>query len=152
MAGRRYTNLPFYGSIDLEEYLDWQEQMEIELEVQDFSEAKKISRAVLEFEDYAHDWWKQYPHKRFIKNWKDLKKAIRKEFVPREYGLILIRRLQRVKQCSKSVQAYYDELYSFLHRANVVDDMNAMTYFKRGLNPNIAIAIEKNILEVCEAF
>jgi hypothetical protein len=47
-----------------------------------------------------------------------------------------------VKQGSKSIQAYFDELYSSLHRANVVDDMNAMTYFKRGLNPNIAAAIE----------
>jgi hypothetical protein len=47
-----------------------------------------------------------------------------------------------VKQGSKSVQAYFDELYSSLHRANVGDDMNAMTYFKRGLNPNIAAAIE----------
>jgi hypothetical protein len=47
-----------------------------------------------------------------------------------------------VKQGSKSVQAYYDELYSSFHRANVVDDMNAMTYFKRGLNPNIVAAIE----------
>ena len=42
----------------------------------------------------------------------------------------------------KSVQAYYDKLYSSLHRANVVDDMNAMKYFKRGLNPNIIAAIE----------
>ena len=65
-----------------------------------------------------------------------------KRIFPREYGLILLRRLQRVKQGSKSVQAYYEELYSSLHRANVVDDINAMTYFKRGLNPNIAAAIE----------
>ena len=89
--------------------------MEIELEVQDFPEAKKISRAVLEFEDYALDWWKQYPHKRSIEYWEDLKKAMRKEFVPREYGQILLRHLQRVKQGSKYVQAYYDELYSSLH-------------------------------------
>jgi hypothetical protein len=54
----------------------------------------------------------------------------------------LLRRLQHVKQDSKSIQAYFDELYSFLHRANVGDDMNAMTYFKRGLNPNIVAAIE----------
>ena len=32
MAGRRYTNLPFYRSTDPEEFLEWQEQMEIELE------------------------------------------------------------------------------------------------------------------------
>jgi len=57
--------------------------------------------------------------------------------------MILLRRLEHVKQGSKSVQAYYDKLNSSLHRANVIDDMNAMTYFKRGLNPNIVAAIER---------
>ena len=98
MADRRYTNLPFYGSTDPEEFLDWQEKMKIELEVQGFPESKKITRAILEFEDYALDWWKQYPQKCLVKNWKDLKKAMRKEFVSRKYGLILLRRLENVKQ------------------------------------------------------
>lgn len=53
-----------------------------------------------------------------------------------------------MKQGSKYVQAYYDELYPLLHRANVFDDMNTMTYFKKGLNPNIVAAIKGNILEV----
>ena len=108
MADRRYTNLPFYGSTDPEEFLEWQEKMEIELEVQGFSESKKITRAVLEFEDYVLDWWKQYPRKRLVKNWKDLKKAMRKEFFSRKYGLIFLRGLENVKQGSKSVQAYYE--------------------------------------------
>ena len=142
MTGRRYTKLPFNGSTDPEEFLDWQEKMEIELEVQEFSETKKISRAILEFEDYALDWWKQYPHKRLIKNWEDLKKAMRKEFVSRKYGLILLRRLENVKQGTKSVQVYYDKLYSSMHRANIVDGIDTMSYFKRGLNPNIAAAVE----------
>ncbi len=43
MTGRRYTNLPFYGSTDPEEFLDWEEQMEYELEAQDFLDAKKVS-------------------------------------------------------------------------------------------------------------
>jgi hypothetical protein len=81
MTGRRYTNLLFYGSTDPEEF-------------QDFSKTKKTSRVVLEFEDYALDWWKQY----YIKNWEDLKKAMRKEFISRKYGLILLRRSENVKQ------------------------------------------------------
>jgi len=68
---------------------------------------------------------------------------MRKEFISRKYGMILLRRLEHVKQGSKSLQAYYDKLNSSLHRANVIDDMNAMTYFKRGLNPNIVAAIER---------
>jgi hypothetical protein len=125
MVGRVYTRLPFYGSVDPEEFLDWKEQMEYELELQDFLEAKKVSRAALEFEDYAHERWKKYLHKHFVKCWEDLKKAMRKEFVPREYELILLRRLKHIKQGSKSVQSYHDELSLALLQANIVDDMVA---------------------------
>ena len=55
MAGWKYIKLPFYGSTNPEEFLDWKDQMEYELEMQDFLKAKKVSRAVLEFEDYAWD-------------------------------------------------------------------------------------------------
>uniref|UniRef100_A0A0E0FCY4 Acyl-CoA-binding domain-containing protein n=1 Tax=Oryza meridionalis TaxID=40149 RepID=A0A0E0FCY4_9ORYZ len=47
-----------------------------------------------------------------------------------------------LKQGTKSVQAYYDELSSCLCRANAIDDLDAIEYFKRGLSPKIATAIE----------
>jgi hypothetical protein len=137
-----YTRLPFYGSTNPVEFLDWKEQMEYELELQDFPEAKKVSQAALEFEDYAHEWWKKYPHKCFVNCWEDLKKTMREEFVPREYELILLRRLKRIKQGSKSVQSYHDELSCAMRRANIVEDMDAKEYFMRGLNANIIAAIK----------
>jgi hypothetical protein len=137
-----YTRLPFYGSTNPEEFLDWKEQMVYELELQDFPKVKKVSQVVLEFEDYAHEWWKKYLHKRFIKCWKYLKKAMRKEFVPHEYEMILLRHLKCIKQGSKSVQSYHDKLSSAMHQANIVDDMVTKEYFMRGLNANIVAAIK----------
>jgi hypothetical protein len=137
-----YTRLPFYGSTNPEEFLDWKELMEYELELQEIPEAKKVSRAALEFEDYSHEWWKKYPHNCFVKCWEDLKKAMRKEFVPREYELILLRRLKHIKQESKCVQSYHDELSLAMRRANIVDDIVAKEYFMRGLNNNIVSAIK----------
>uniref|UniRef100_A0A0A9C7E6 Retrotransposon gag domain-containing protein n=1 Tax=Arundo donax TaxID=35708 RepID=A0A0A9C7E6_ARUDO len=68
-------------------------------------------RAAIELlEDSAYDWWKRYPHEHFIKTWENLKKAMRNEFVPKEYELILLHRLKNIKQGSKSVLAFYDEL------------------------------------------
>jgi hypothetical protein len=142
MKGQMYTRLPFYGSTNPKEFLDWKEQMEYELELQDFPEAKKVSRTALEFEDYAHEWWKKYPHKRFVKCWEDRKKTMRKEFVPHEYELILLRRLKCIKQGSKSVRSYHDELFFAMRRANIVYDMDAKEYFMRGLNANIVAAIK----------
>jgi hypothetical protein len=116
--------------------------MEYELELQDFPKANKVSRVVLEFEDYAHEWWKKYPHKNFVKCWEDMKKATTKEFFPREYELILLRRFKCFKQGSKCVQSYHDELSLAMRRANIVDDMVAKDYFMRGLNTNIVAAIK----------
>jgi hypothetical protein len=67
---------------------------------------------------------------------------MREEFVPHEYELILLHRLKRIKQGSKSVQSYHDELSFTMCRANVVDDMDAKEYFMRGLNANIVAAIK----------
>jgi hypothetical protein len=69
---------------------------------------------------------------------------MRKEFVPREYELILLRRLKHIKQGSKSAQSYHDELSFAMHQANIVDDMDAKEYFMRGLNANIVAAIKGN--------
>lgn len=77
-----------------------------------------------------------------MKCWENLKKVMRKEFIPKEYELFLLCCLKHVKQGTKSVQAYYDELSSCLCRANAIDDLDAIEYFKRGLSPKIATAIE----------
>jgi hypothetical protein len=74
--------------------------------------------------------------------WEDLKKTMREEFVPRESELILLRLLKHIKQGSKSVQSYHDELSFAMRRANIVDDRDAKEYFMRGLNANIVVAIK----------
>ena len=70
MAGRKQKRIPFYGSSDPKEFLEWLEDMEYE------------------FKDYAHDWWRCYTRNNLVRTWEDLKKAMRKEFVPREYEQI----------------------------------------------------------------
>jgi hypothetical protein len=50
--------------------------------------------------------------------------------------------LKHIKQGSKSVQSYHDELSLAMRRANIVDDMVAKEYFMRGLNTNIVAAIK----------
>jgi hypothetical protein len=56
--------------------------------------------------------------------------------------LILLRRLKRIKQGSKYVQSYHDELSFTMRRANIVDHMDAKEYFMRCLNANIVAAIK----------
>jgi hypothetical protein len=67
---------------------------------------------------------------------------MREEFVPHEYELILLRHSKRIKQGSKSVQSYHDELSFTMRWENIVDDMDAKVYFMRGLDANIVAAIK----------
>jgi hypothetical protein len=67
---------------------------------------------------------------------------MRKEFVPLEYELILLRHLKCIKQGSKSVRSYHDELSFSMRHANIVDCIDAKEYFMRGLNANIVAAIK----------
>ena len=83
MAGHEYVELPFYGSDDPEEYLEWVQNMELELKK--FSETKQVLRATLEFDEYASKWWKCHHKRRVVKTWNDLKVIMRKEFVPGSY-------------------------------------------------------------------
>lgn len=48
-----------------------------------------------------------------------------------------------VKQGSKSTQAYYGKLCSSMCRANIIDEKNAIEYFKTYINPRIVAAIDE---------
>lgn len=108
--------------------------MEYEIELSKFSGRKEIHQATCEFKDYARDWWRGYTPKNFVRTWQDLKKMMRKEFVPKEYQQILVHRVKNMKQGSSSVQAFYDKLFSSMYRANITNDIEVMSYFERGLN------------------
>uniref|UniRef100_A0A0E0BR70 Retrotransposon gag domain-containing protein n=1 Tax=Oryza glumipatula TaxID=40148 RepID=A0A0E0BR70_9ORYZ len=80
---------------------------------------------------------------KLLLNFKNMNKVMRKEFIPRDYELILLHHLKHVKQGSKSTQAYHGELCSFMCRANIIDEINAIEYLKTYLNPRIVAAIDE---------
>lgn len=143
MADREYTYLPFYGSNDPEEYLEWVQDMELELEPQKFeSEAKEVRVATMFFKDYASSWWQQLSGKRFITSWVYLKRAMRREFVPSYYERELLHHVESITQGCKVVQDYYIELNHAMRRANITSAYQEKTYFKAGLNFQIVVALQ----------
>ena len=62
-----------------------------------------------------------------------MKDVMRSRFVPTHYSRDLFKKLQPLKQGTKSVEAYYQEMEIAMIRANVKED-DEMARFLNGLN------------------
>ncbi|KAK1679356.1 hypothetical protein QYE76_040204 [Lolium multiflorum] len=60
MYGKLKFNMPkFKGEDDAEAYLSWALKVDKIFRIHNYSGAKKVAMASLEFEDYANTWWEQ---------------------------------------------------------------------------------------------
>ena len=70
--------------------------------------------------------------------WDALKRVMRARFVPSYYACDLLHKLQQLRQGTKSVEEYYQELQMGMLRCNLVEDEEpAMARFLGGLNREI---------------
>ncbi|XP_057485167.1 uncharacterized protein LOC130771560, partial [Actinidia eriantha] len=112
-------------------------------------ELKKVKLATIEFTDYAIVWWDQFcinrrrNGERPIETWDEMKRVMRRRFVPSHYYRDLYLKLQGLYQGNRSVDEYYKEMEMAMIRANVEEDREAtMARFLNGLNREIANTIE----------
>ena len=131
----------FNGSNDLEEYLSWALKVDKIFHLHNYEEEKKIAMASLEFQDYVLIWWEQVLERREARGeppiitWAQMKDVMRARFVPTYYNRDLFKKLQLLKQGTKSVEEYYKEMEIAMIRANVTeDDEQTMARFLNGLN------------------
>ena len=75
---------PFMGKSDPEAYLEWEEHLEMIFDCHNYTEAKKVKLAAMEFGHYALQWWtnEQNTQRRvgdaLISTWRQMKGAMRK--------------------------------------------------------------------------
>ena len=139
----------FQGKSDPEAYLEWEKKMELVFDCHNYSELKKVKLAAIEFTDYAIVWWDQLcinrrrSGERPIETWDEMKRLMRRRFVPSHYYRDLYLKLQGLHQGNRSVDEYYKEMEMAMIRANVEEDREAtMARFLNGLNREIANTIE----------
>ena len=106
-----------------------------------YDEEKKIAMASLDFQHYVLIWWEQVIDRRHtrgkppITTWTEMKDVMRAHFVPTHYTRDLFKKLQLLKQGTKTVEEYYQEMEIAMKRANVKeDDEQTMACFLNGLN------------------
>ena len=137
----KFTMPKFTGSNDPEEYISWALKVDKIFRLHNYEEEKKIAMASLEFQDYVLIWWEQVIERRAargeppITTWAQMKDVMRARFVPNYYNRDLFKKLQQLKQGTKSVEEYYKEMEIAMIRANVKeDDEQTMARFLNGLN------------------
>ena len=139
----------FQGKNDPEAYLEWERKVELVFDCHHYSENKKVKLAVIEFSDYAIVWWDQLVlNKRrnrepSVETWEEMKRVMRKRFVPTYYYRELYNKLQNLRQGNRGVEEYYKEMEVSMARENIEEDREAtMARFLAGLNREIQNVVE----------
>ncbi|XP_071905717.1 uncharacterized protein [Coffea arabica] len=140
---------PFQGRSDPDAYLEWEKRIELVFDCNTYLEEQKVKLAVVEFTDYAVVWWDQLSTSRrrsrepTIQTWTELRRLIRKRFVPSHYYRDLYQKLQTLNQGARSVEDYHKEMEILMLRADIMEDREAtMARFLNGLRPEIADQVE----------
>ncbi|KAK8508406.1 hypothetical protein V6N12_055242 [Hibiscus sabdariffa] len=135
----------FQGRSDPDAYLTWESKVEHVFECYNYSKQKKVRLAAMEFVDYALLWWDQLLLSRRrtgegpVTTWNEMKRIMRKRFVPSHYHRELYQKLQNLKQGSRTVEDFFKEMEMAIMRANIVEDREAtMAWLLAGLNTEIA--------------
>ncbi|KAK1561505.1 hypothetical protein QYE76_007581 [Lolium multiflorum] len=150
MYGKLKFNMPkFKGEDDAEAYLSWALKVDKIFRIHNYSGAKKVAMASLEFEDYANTWWEQVVTLREekgdppIDTWEDMKEEMEARFVPKHYKTDLFNKLQKLKQGTKTVEEFFKEMELTMMRANIQESENqTIARFFNGLNYPIKRVVE----------
>ncbi|XP_071939170.1 uncharacterized protein [Coffea arabica] len=140
---------PFQGKSDPATYLEWESRVELVFDCNDYTDAQKLRLAIVEFIDYAIVWWEQMATSRRrcgeppITTWTELKRLMKKRFVPSHYHRDLYQKLQTLTQGQRSVEDYYKDMEISMLRADIQEDREAtMARFLSGLRAEIADQLE----------
>ncbi|PVH36619.1 hypothetical protein PAHAL_6G124100 [Panicum hallii] len=129
---------PFDGTYDPDAYITWKIVVDQKFACHNFPENARVRAATSEFTDFASIWWIEHGNKNvddMPQTWDALKWVMRARFIPSYYARDLLHKLQQLRQGTRSVEEYYQELQMGMLRCNLVEgDEPAMARFLGGLN------------------
>ena len=69
--------IPFYGTQEPEEYLEWEHLMDDYLKLHQIRPEDQVKCATRNFHDYSYTWWLHTPAESYDMSWPKMKKALR---------------------------------------------------------------------------
>ena len=149
IEGVKFAIPPFHGKNDPDAYLEWELKIEHIFACNEYSDEQKVKMAAMEFTHYALLWWSRFQKERqreglpVVNTWAEMKRIMRRRYVPGSYERDLKLKLQMLTQGSKGVEEYFKEMEMLMARANVVEeDEVTMVRFIGGLNSDIRDVVE----------
>jgi len=118
----------FSGREDADAYHEWEEQFDQIFRVHNLSAQRSVNLASVVFSGYALTWWNQIQENQLvlgldhINTWDEMKRVMRRRFVPSSYYRDLRNRLQTLRQGSKSVDDYFKEMELLFVRSGIRED------------------------------
>jgi hypothetical protein len=139
---------PFSSKENAADYFELETKVEQIFDLYEYLAEKKAKLAAIEFKGYAITWWNQIcteyhrvGHDRIT--WEDMKREMRRRFVPAYYSRDLHLKLKRLVQGNHSVDAYFQELEMCLLRTGITEaEESTMARFLVGLNKPIANKVD----------
>jgi hypothetical protein len=131
------------------EYLNWDEQCDQIFRVHNFSDQHWVNLASVEFSGYGLTWWNQLQEHqlrlglRHINTREEMKRVMKRWFVPSIYQRDLQNRLQLLKQGKKFVDEYSKDMELLLVQTGIREDPEStMARFLGRLNEEISGFVE----------
>ena len=134
----------FLGNLNPEELINWINELEEYFEYEDIEDLDRVKFAKAKLKGHAKIWWQEVQLERNrkgkekITRWERMVAKLKRQFIPMDYELDLLKKMQGLKQARKFVQEYTEEFYRVLIRTGHAEaDKEKVTRYLHGLRPSI---------------
>lgn len=120
----------FYGTMGVEDFLDWQISVDRFFEVMGVPENKQVRMVAIRLKSTAAVWWdklviqRQRQRKGPIKTWRRMKQYMMERFLPENYEQILYKMYIECAQGKRTVTEYTAEFLRFSERNDLEETEN----------------------------
>ena len=107
----------FFGTLNLEDLIDWASELEDYLELEDIEDPVKVRFPKSKLKGHATLWWKELQRDREeegemkIIRWRLMVTKLKAKFILTNYKLELFKRLHNLKQKDMNMKYYTKEFY-----------------------------------------
>ena len=158
--GLEYVKLQmptFTGGSSVDDYLDWESKVERVFERYEIDGYTRVKLASVKFTGYVALWWRSVKDNRRIdgaseiRTWQEMKRVLRRRFVPEYYQHELSLRLQTLRQGSNTVEEYIQEFETLMERSGTAEPSEqTVARFVTGLKYEISCIVELHRYDTLE--